>query len=191
MASNSDSGDFNIGFFAVRETTDKKGYISGILVTDSKGIPTEFRCTHPVRPTTAQRALYGNTLEDHVTIELCGKPLIESLTTSPIGCLVESRKIVALRELVSLPVLHIERLGDALTVDNETLMSGTARLDNNTLGYQPLSVHCFSGFESDLSRISQIDQIGDWRSLETLQYAAYYTDINGVYALQYTHDHRY
>jgi len=41
------------------------------------------------------------------------------------------------------------------------------------------------------ARISQIDQIGDWRSLETLQYAAYYTDINGVYALQYTHDHRY
>ena len=28
--------------------------------------------------------------------------------------------------------------------------------------------------------ISQIDQKGDWRSLEKLQYAAYYTGINGV-----------
>ena len=30
------------------------------------------------------------------------------------------------------------------------------------------------------SRISQIDQIDDWRSLEKLQYTAYYTGINGI-----------
>ena len=30
------------------------------------------------------------------------------------------------------------------------------------------------------ARIPQLDQIGDWRSLEKLQYAAYYTGINGM-----------
>ena len=34
--------------------------------------------------------------------------------------------------------------------------------------------------DGDLTRISQIDQIDDWRSLEKLQYTAYYTGINGI-----------
>jgi len=162
MVSDGDRTNVVMAFFAVRETADKEGYIGAVLVTDERGIPQEFRCTHPVRPTTAQRALYGDNLETHVTFELCGKPLIGALTTNPIACLVESRKVVGLREFVSLPILHIQRLGELLTVetgqqgngvDSMSASGRSDRLDSETGGYQPLSVHCCKGFEDDIDDV--------------------------------------
>ena len=69
-----------LAFFAVRRTLDDIGYVGAVLVTDSQGIPKEFRCTHPIKPSTVQKALFGGNLEPHIDIDLCGKPLMEALT---------------------------------------------------------------------------------------------------------------
>ena len=57
-----------VAFLAVHTTPDDEGYLGGILVTDEAGIPKEFRCTHPIRPTATQKALYRANLKTHTLI---------------------------------------------------------------------------------------------------------------------------
>ena len=66
-----------IGFLALYETSPRDGYLGAILITDLQGVPQEFRCTHPVKPTALQKPLYGNTLEPYIAVDLCGIPLIQ------------------------------------------------------------------------------------------------------------------
>lgn len=145
-----------IAYFAVRETSDGAGFIGAILVTNERGIPIEFRCTHPVRPSATQKALYGDNLEPFIYFELCGKPLMSSISSRPVACLVESRRTLGLREFVSIPVLHVEALSEMLTPDDDTMeptagTSGrrTVRLDSMSDDFDPVVVHAFQGFETD------------------------------------------
>ena len=127
-------------FFAVRRTHDGQGYIGAILVTDTRGIPTEFRL-HPVQPSSVQRALYGGNLS-YIGIDLCGKPLVESLTSKPLVCLVESAELVSLRDIVDLPIVHAQRsagLVEAQGIDNE---NGQRVIDMPSPNADPLTIIC-------------------------------------------------
>lgn len=149
----------NVAFFAVRPTADNQGYIGAALVTDEMGVPKEFRCTHPVRPSAVQKALYGGNLESHISLELCAKPLLQTLTTHPVACLVESQRMVILRGMVEVPIVHVQRLGEVFTTGaREPAKAGTfgdsasggQRLDSTVGGFQPLSIRTHGGFEKDL-----------------------------------------
>ena len=100
----------NVCYFAIRSTLDGNGYIGAALVVDAKGIPLEFRCSVPVRPSAIQTALYGAPIKDYIAFNLCGQPLLGSLTTNPELCLVESESEFNLQEHVSIPVFHACRV---------------------------------------------------------------------------------
>lgn len=72
-----------LGFLSLFLTMDKTGFLGATLVTDSQGVPIEFRCTHPVKPNAIQKTLYGETLTLHVGVNLCGIPLLKSLQNKP------------------------------------------------------------------------------------------------------------
>ena len=159
MALDNNKAEFEIAFFVVRQTSDLQGYIGAVLVTDSRGIPIEFNCTHPVRPTTVQKALYGKNLDTFVSFELCGGPLLNALKSTPGSCLVESSEMVGLRDVVSLPVVYVQRLGDVLTAQSDDPASERGagapnsqinRLDSRHGGFQPIAVHSHHGYESDV-----------------------------------------
>ena len=99
----------NIVYFAMHSTLDGEGHIGAALVVDTKGIPLEFRCSVPVRPSAVQTALYGAPIRDYIAFNLCGQPLLESLTTNPAVCLVESEPEFNLQEHVSIPVIYAYR----------------------------------------------------------------------------------
>lgn len=101
---NSDSP--NIAYFAMRQTLDGEGHFGAALVVDGKGIPQEFRCTVPIRPSAVQIALYGATIHNFIAFDLCGQQLLGSLTTGPSACVVESEPELGLQEYTSLPVFH-------------------------------------------------------------------------------------
>ena len=151
MVDTDDSAGAQMAFFAVRRTHDEQGYIGAILVTDTRGIPTEFRCTHPVKPSPVQRALYGSNLESHISIELCGKPLVDSLTSKPLVCLVESSEFVSLRDIVDIPILHLQRSADVLVETHGTDKGGSPRLmDMSSPDADPLTIICHPDWEQDL-----------------------------------------
>ncbi len=147
-----------VAFLAVRATQDGEGYLGGLLVTDETGIPQEFRCTHPVRPTMAQKALYGDTLRPHVFNQLLSLPLIRASTTSSIFCCVQEPILLQIRDYVDLPVVHLQRLGEVLEVHdpnpgNQNSSSKPRRVDSERGVFQPISANFQSGHESDWEKI--------------------------------------
>lgn len=111
--------DALIAYFAIRKTQDNSGYVGGVLVIDSKGLPQEFRSTSPLRPTVAQRALYGRSLEPYAFNELIGVRLIRSLKLKPEICFVESPELFEIRESSQMPIIRLSQ------VDNASLMNGS------------------------------------------------------------------
>ena len=65
------------------EFDNGSSYRGAIFVTDAGGKPLEFRCTAPVKPTAAQRALNGSTLLPRVLIAIIAKPLMDALNEEP------------------------------------------------------------------------------------------------------------
>jgi len=127
------------GFYTLFEMPDKRGYIGALLVTDDIGKPEEFRVTYPVRPTMVQKQLYGRSLLPHVGVELCGKPLFESLTNRPQVLLVQWDYLLGLGDVLQCPVVHVAKSAEQLE-----LVSGANqpkdRLEVTPGLYQPVDV---------------------------------------------------
>lgn len=58
-------------------------YLGGLLVTDTTGIPLDFRYTEPITPTRLQSVLYGKALEPHLKEEVIQKTLLKELKAPP------------------------------------------------------------------------------------------------------------
>jgi hypothetical protein len=131
-----------IGFYALLSTTDNKGFVGALLITDDLGKPEEFRVTYPVKPTALQRQLYGDSLIPHIGVELCGKPLYQALKNKPSILLVNDKRFLALTQSVPCPVAHMERLGDALklTTSEAGFEKQDHKLQSSSGRFQPLAI---------------------------------------------------
>ena len=58
-------------------------YLGGLLLTDTAGIPLDFRYTEPITPTKLQSVLYGKALEPHLKEEVIQKTLLKELKGTP------------------------------------------------------------------------------------------------------------
>jgi hypothetical protein len=58
-------------------------YLGGLLLTDTSGIPLDFRYTEPITPTKLQSVLYGKALEPHLKEEVIQKTLLKELKSAP------------------------------------------------------------------------------------------------------------
>jgi hypothetical protein len=83
-----------LGYLSCFANTDNS-YYGGILITNEKGMPREFRHTDAVRPTRVQQLLYGDSLHAALGETCLGPALLASITRSP-------------------DILLIERLGKAM-----------------------------------------------------------------------------
>ena len=96
-----DSARQLIGYITIDLQED---YFRGAaLVTDSRGIPTDFRYTEPVRPTKIERILYGNALDIYLREDIILDNLLNAVQTKP------SMWILSDEELID-PVQRISRL---------------------------------------------------------------------------------
>ncbi len=58
-------------------------FMGGAMVTDTQGLPLEFRYTEPVRATKLQRVLYGDVLERYIHGDVVAANLISRLEQKP------------------------------------------------------------------------------------------------------------
>lgn len=90
----------------------------GILTTDIETRPYEFRVTSPIKPTQVQQILYGASLKDYVYGELICTPLVKATKEKLSLVLAKEPYIVAMRPLVSVPVILVhydgKQMGDNL-----------------------------------------------------------------------------
>lgn len=81
----------------------------GALVTDAQTRPLEFRCTSSIKPTSMQRMLYGNTLDEYVLVELVSKPLLNVAKEKPNLILVRNPLFLQARPLLQYLVVLISK----------------------------------------------------------------------------------
>jgi hypothetical protein len=96
-----------IGYILAKELNGSI-YIGGLLVTDEKGLPLEFRYTDPISPTKLQRIIYGNALNRYLIVEVIAKSLIDSITDKPDIFITDSRLILELNKLFGAPLISIQ-----------------------------------------------------------------------------------
>src|SRR5438552_8252355 len=75
-------GDYLIGYLGHYVSVDG-AYYAGLLVTNVRGVPREFRHSEGVKPTRLQSALYGESLEDSLGSDALAPALYDALGTRP------------------------------------------------------------------------------------------------------------
>jgi len=157
--SNDNKSITNLGFLSLHETAAKDGYLGSILITDNRGVPLEFRCTLPVKPTAAQKPLYGNTLIPHIGINLCGIPLIKSIQNSPSLIVVQKDFLLDVRSKINCAVAYVRRAGETIDVsssDDSKANTKRERIDSSTGKFQPIVLTTHPEFEEDKSYAKEI-----------------------------------
>ena len=82
MSSRSGATGHRPGYLIV-QADDDGTYVGGLMVTDTSGLPVDFRFTDPVTPTRLQRALYGGVLDRYLRSEVVLRTLMEALEQPP------------------------------------------------------------------------------------------------------------
>jgi len=77
----SSSGNLLLGYMYEEHAQDV--YRGALLVTDSRGIPRDFRYTEPIRPSRLEKVLYGNALGAYLLEEVILNALVDALSVSP------------------------------------------------------------------------------------------------------------
>ncbi|MBC7230648.1 MAG: hypothetical protein H5T74_09705 [Actinobacteria bacterium] len=152
MSYDVDDGKSLIGFLTLLSAPDDGGYLGALLVTDKGGIPAEFRCTLPVKPNAIQKPLYGEKLEPYIGVELCGLPLLQSISNTPSLIIVNKEYLLKIRENISYPLVFIGRAGEVIEVeqaDGSGKGLSRFRVTCNTGRFQPIVCSPHPDFEQD------------------------------------------
>lgn len=105
----SQDANHRLMFLASKKFESGKAIRGAFLLTDLTTKPVEFRCTNPIRPTSLQTMLYGDTLEEQVMIDLIGLPLTKSLREKPHLILVQEGSFLGIRPRIEAPVILITK----------------------------------------------------------------------------------
>lgn len=154
MELNTEGKNVLLGFLSLYETSSHDVYLGAILITDLQGIPQEFRCTHPVKPTTIQKPLYGDTLEPYIGVNLCGIPLIKSIQNEPSIIVVYKDFLLGVRTASPCPVIFIRRAGEAIDIkpsDSSETTSKRERIDCPTGKFQPIVCASHPDYDDDIT----------------------------------------
>lgn len=103
------SDDVRIMFLASQNFDSGKVVRGAFLLTDGTTKPLEFRCTSPVRPSNLQVVLYGKILEQHMIVELIGKPLIEQVREKLDIIIVMEKTFLDLRPKINFPIVQLTK----------------------------------------------------------------------------------
>lgn len=121
----------NISFLALHKFEDDTAIRGAILVTDRDTKPIEFRVTAPVRPEKFQKILYGELLDEHISVELIGLPLLDSLEQNPDVVITQHHLFLGMNDKHEVPTLLM------LKEDESTFKKGIAtrqlNLPNSTV----------------------------------------------------------
>jgi hypothetical protein len=134
-------GTKTAGFLTLHET-EKAGYTGSFLITDFKGIPIEFRCTHPLKPDAVQRSLYGESLLSYIGVEICGKPLIDAMKKKPKLLFVDKPFLLKLDEHAPCPTYLVQEIEEDANAKPERFDSAyhVEVIESRYNGSQPLEL---------------------------------------------------
>jgi hypothetical protein len=135
-------GSKTAGFLTLHET-EKAGFTGSFLITDLKGIPIEFRCTHPLKPDAVQRSLYGEALQSYIGVEICGKPLINAVKKKPKLLFVDKPFLLKLEDHAPCPTFFVQEIDEEDAGANPTRFDSAYHvevIESRYNGFPPLEL---------------------------------------------------
>jgi hypothetical protein len=144
-----------LGYLSLFDTKNQDGKIGSVLITDDKGVPQEFRCSHPVKPTKVQIQLYGDTLEPYIGVHLCGIPLLNSLQLKPDLIITGKEFLLEVRESYSSPLVYIQRAGEKIEIETPE-HKHRKRIDCPTTRFNPIIITNHHDYFEDQEVAAQI-----------------------------------
>jgi hypothetical protein len=87
------TGDLKIAYLMVSSPVPNV-YIGGLMVTDGRGLPVEFRYTEPIQPTKIQQILYGQVLSAYIKREVVLETLLKNIESKFKCLLVEDEQML-------------------------------------------------------------------------------------------------
>jgi hypothetical protein len=106
-ATEANAEDKVIAFLDLANFEEGVAVRGGCLVTDGLTRPLEFRVSGPIRPTSIQKVLYGDTMHEYICNDLVGLPMLNALESSVDMILVRDAEFLKLRLQVDRPVLWV------------------------------------------------------------------------------------
>jgi len=160
-----------IGFYDLRPTLDDKGFMGAMLVTDELGKPEEFRVTYPVKPSNLQRQLYGQSLLPHIGVELCGKPLFQSLRSKPEIVVLRDPLFLDLAQYVNTQVVCLERMAEKLVIsaDGDDKSERKATITSPSARFEPVSVTYPDSYDDDQRNALQATILRFFRGFDVVE----------------------
>ena len=137
----SDGLTYPIGFIEVSSNADNGNAVGGMLVTDNSGIPLEFMITTAVKPSRAQRALYGDRLRSFVSVELCAKELLLNIRTQPHVMFIRDPVLWGIMRNTSTPILLLERSEPLGSKQQRPVVSAPPGKPEFEMVIEPSSLH--------------------------------------------------
>ena len=86
-------GDLKLAYLMVASPSPNI-FVGGLMVTDGRGLPVEFRYSEPIQPTKIQQVLYGQVLSAYIKREVIMETLLKSVDTKFKCLLVEDESFV-------------------------------------------------------------------------------------------------
>ncbi len=69
--------NLKIGYFSSMQIGEQ--FIGGIMITDKRSIPLEFKYTEPIKPTKIHKIIFGKVLEKYINEEVIRKNLLKDI----------------------------------------------------------------------------------------------------------------
>lgn len=99
------SADIKLAYLSIM-TPVPNVYIGGVMVTDMRGLPVEFRYSEPIQPTKIQQILYGQVLSNYIKEEVIVDTLVKGVSAKFNALLVQDESLLAY-PLKNAPILRI------------------------------------------------------------------------------------
>lgn len=132
-----DAATIRLLFIATQKFESGKAIRGAFLLTDGDTRPLEFRCTNPIRPSTLQTVLYGDSLQQHILIELIGLPLVNAVKQQANLVVVKEPELLHLRPRIQIPLVQVAK-EDSIPISSAGDAAPTALLSSTSGRFDPV-----------------------------------------------------
>jgi len=108
-------------------------FLGGLMITNDRGIPIDFKYTDPVTPSKVQRIIYGSVLEQYIRNHVIIGAILKETVNQPSFYVASPHQLFEIQEANSLPMISVQRTqfaalgekgGVSRSKDNECLLQG-------------------------------------------------------------------
>ncbi len=98
--------NLKIGYFSSMQIGEQ--FIGGIMITDSRSIPLEFKYSEPIKPTKIHKIIFGKVLEKYINEEVIRKNLLKDIKSHVSVFFISDPKLLNTENMGNTPLIVLQ-----------------------------------------------------------------------------------